>query len=165
VGGWGPLVSLDAGGLNGLKTADLEGCPSESHDGLTLFFASNRDGQIDIWVSSRTHVDDAWGSPQKLPAPVSVDGSNDFCPSYVPAGGGMLFISSDRGGEPGQDRIYVSTAEADGSWGPAMEVVELDAEGASTARPQVSVDGLVIVFDSTREGGEGNLDLYVATPR
>lgn len=215
---WGSPVSVDPGGANGLNTKDLEGCPAETTDGRSLFLASNRAGQIDIWVSHRQNRNAAWGAPEKLPYPVNMDGVNDFCPtplpggdllfvstrdggcgertadiyrtrrhptrgwqapehlgcevnsagnefspSYVAAGGGMLFFSSDRAGGPGQDRIYVSARQPGGSWGPPVEVVELNAPGSSTARPQVSRDGRVIVFDSNREGGFGGPDIWLSS--
>ena len=41
---WGPAVSIDPGGRNNINTSALEGCPIESPDGRSLFFASNRAG-------------------------------------------------------------------------------------------------------------------------
>lgn len=217
-GDWGAPVSIDLGGVAGLNTPALEGCPAEAPDGRALFFASNRDGQIDIWVSHRQSASAEWGTPEKLPDPVSVEGFNDFCPSpqsdggllfvstrpggcgtgtadiyrtrlhptngwlepehlgcevnsagnefspsHVEARGGMLFFSSDRDGGPGQDKIYVSLRRPDGSWGAPTEVVELNAPGASTARPFVSQDGRVILFDSNRAGGVGGPDIWAST--
>lgn len=214
--GWSPAISLDPGGTVGLNTPALEGCPAEGPDGLSLFLASNRDGQIDIWVSRRPSRNSAWGAPEKLPAPVN-SSSNDFCPtplpggdllfvsnrpggcgsgtadiyqthhhptrgwaepehlgcevnsagnefspSYVGAGGGLLFFSSDRAG---QDNIYMSTRMPQGAWGAPVAVDELNAPGFSTARPNVSADGREIVFDSNRPGGLGGPDLWTATRR
>ena len=218
-GDWAQAVNVDPAGLNNLNTAALEGCPAEATDARTLFFASNRDGQIDIWMAQRQNRQATWGSPTKVPAPVSVDGANDFCPtplpgggllfvstraggcglgsadiyeshvhpgggwsepenlgcevnsggnefspSYVGAGGGLLFFSSDREGGPGQDRIYMSLREPGGDWSAPVEVPELNAAGYSTARPNVSQDGRTIVFDSNRPGGmSGAPDVWVAT--
>lgn len=213
---WGPAVSVDPGGGSGLNTAALEGCPHESPSGLSLFFASNRDGQLDIWVVHRAGRGSGWGEPEKLPAPVN-SAHNDFCPtplpgggllfvsnrpggcgvgsadmyqtrlrpaggwtepghlgcevnspanefspSYVAAGGQMLFFSSDRAG---QDDIYVAERSPEGGWGPASPVVELNAPGFNTARPNVSPDGREIVFDSNRPGGFGGPDIWTSTRR
>lgn len=213
--GWGALVSVAPGGANSVNTAAMEGCPAESPDGNTLYFASNRDGSIDIWFTRRADRHAPWGPPEKVPAPVSVDTYNDFCPSplpgggllfvstrpggcggsdiyrtrrhpvqgweepehlgcevnsggaefspvFVDAGGGMLFFSSDRG-VPGADRIYVSTRRPDGTWRAPTEVAELNADGASTARPRVSADGRVMVFDSNRAGGLGGADIWASS--
>lgn len=216
--GWGAVAAIDQGASIAINTAALEGCPAETPDGNTLFFASNRDGSIDIWYTERANRQAPWGTPQKVPAPVSLDGVNDFCPSPLPggellfvsnraggcgpgttdiyrtqqhptlgwvdpehlgctvngagnefspslidAGGGRLFFSSDGAGGPGQDRIYVSTRAPDGSWGAPTEVTELNASGFSTARPRVSQDGRVIVFDSNRPGGSGLADLWISS--
>lgn len=209
---WGPAVSADPGGSRNLNTPALEGCPSEAPDGTGLFFASDRDGQIDIWVSRRQGRGGAWEEPEKLPPPVN-SASNDFCPSplpdgrllfvstrpggcggadiyetrlhptrgwlepenvgcdvnsagnefspsFVASGGQMLYFSSDRAG---QDDIYVSLRERGGRWDPPVPVVELNQPGSSTARPNVSADGRVIVFDSDRPGGLGGPDIWAAS--
>jgi Tol biopolymer transport system component len=212
--GWGPAVSVDPGGSANLNTASLEGCPIEGPDGLSLYFASNRDGQIDLWVSRRPNPSRAWGAPEKLPEPVN-SAFNDFCPtplpgggllfvstrpggcgagtadiyqtrlhptqgwlepehlgcdvnsagnefspSYVSAGGGLLFFSSDRAS---QDDIYMSARGPGGDWGPAAPVEALNFAGFNTARPNVSPDGREIVFDSNRPGGFGGPDIWTAT--
>lgn len=213
---WSPAVSVDQGGAMVLNTPALEGCPAESPDGLSLYFASDRDGQIDIWMSRRPNQTGQWGEPEKLPEGVN-SSSNDFCPtslpggellfvstrpggcgtgtadiyrtrltptrgwlepehlgcevnspgnefspSYVGAGGGLLFFSSDR---DGQDDIHVSTRLPGGAWGPPIAVAELNAPGFSTARPNVSPDGREIVFDSNRPGGFGGPDIWTASRR
>lgn len=210
-GAWGAAVSVDPGGSAGINTGALEGCPIESRDGLSLFFASNRDGNIDIWTARRGSRSEEWSQPEKLPEPVN-SAANDFCPtplpggglmfvstraggcgaadiyqatfhptrgwiglehlgctvnsagnefspSFVAASGGLLFFSSNRGG---QDDIYVSRRGPDG-WESPEPVDALNATGANTVRPNVSVDGRLIVFDSNRAGGFGGTDIWYAS--
>ena len=45
----------------------------------------------------------------------------------------------------------------DGNWTGATLVNELNAAGASDARPHVRKDGLEVVFDSTRGGGASQI--------
>src|SRR6188768_2389707 len=81
---WQPAVNIDPGGLNGVNTLSLEGCPIESPDGCALFFASNRPGGkggLDIWVAFRNGPNDAWAEPENLPINSS---SDDFCPTPLP---------------------------------------------------------------------------------
>jgi Tol biopolymer transport system component len=85
---------------------------------------------------------------------------DEFAPSYVVAGGGMLFFSSNR---DGTHKIYVSAQQPDGWFGPPTEVAELNAAGFNTLRPNVSHDGREIVFDSDRPGGFGGPDIWTAT--
>ena len=65
---WGPAVRLSSPWPN---TAALEGCPHESTDGRSLYFASNRNGSNDIFVSHRD-ASGAWGEP------VALDAVNSF---------------------------------------------------------------------------------------
>ncbi len=206
-GDWGPAINVDPAGASHVNTAALEGCPHESTDGQSLFFASNRSGNLDIWVSQR-QPNGTWDEPQPLPAPVNtsandfcptplpggrlmfvstrVDGvhcgagtadiyetrleggawaeprnlgctinsaGNEFSPSHVGAGGGMLFFSSD---QTGKQQLYVSMRGADGEWAAPTSIGELNnAAGANNARPNVSPDGREIVFDSDRPGSTG----------
>jgi Tol biopolymer transport system component len=212
---WKEAVSVDPGGTRMVNTLSLEGCPHESPDGRSLFFASNRDGALHIWVSRRTGNGE-WGAPEKLDAPVNssatefcptplpgdhlmfvstrvtsescgsgtadiyetrhdpVDGwlpprnlgctlnsaANEFSPSYVPIGGGMLFFSSDRSG---RHAIYVSMRGGDGEWGAPELVGGLNLPDVNSARPNVSLDGREIVFDSDRAGGLGSFDVWYSS--
>ncbi|HSJ62489.1 MAG TPA: hypothetical protein VK922_01165 [Gemmatimonadaceae bacterium] len=212
-GAWHLATSVDLGGVSQLNTIALEGCPNESPDGRSLFFASDRDGGLDIWVSHRD-AQGEWGAPEKLPPPVNTGAAefcptalpgggllfvstratdncgtgtadiyetrlhpalgwlepqhlgctvnssgNEFSPSHVGAGGGMLFFSSDRAG---QHALYVSHRGPGGAWGVPAPVHELNLTGYNTVRPNVSQDGREIVFDSDRPGGLGGFDVWVA---
>ena len=212
---WGPAVNIDSGGIIGINTPAVEGCPIESTNGNLLFFASNRPGGhggIDIWVAFRHGPNDPWSDPLNLPINSAADdfcptplpggdllfvsrraggcsqsGSDiyqtrlhpvngwlepenlgcdvnspgdEFSPSYAPAGGGMLFFSSNR---DGLHKIYVSARLENGVFDSPTEVVELSALGFNSARPNVSQDGREIVFDSDRPGGFGLFDIWAAT--
>lgn len=213
-GNWSDAVSVDPQGIHSINTPALEGCPNESPNGRTLYFATDREGQIDIWFSRRNGNGD-WGSPEKLPPPVNstandfcptalpdgglmfvsnrADGhncgvgtadiyetrpdraggwvqpqhlgcqvnsaGNEFSPSFVAAGGDMLFFSSDRAGS---HAIYMSLREPGGAWGTPAPVAELGIVGFQSLRPTVSQDGREIVFDSDRPGGEGAFDIWYA---
>ena len=93
---WGPAVRVNGSVL--LNTPALEGCPSESPDGRSLYFASNRAGDIDIYVSHR-QPDGEWGDPERLPKGTNSVNSaaNDYCPTALP-GGGLMFVSERNDG-------------------------------------------------------------------
>jgi hypothetical protein len=160
---WGPAVNLGPT----INTADNEMVPAFSRDGHLLFFASNRPGfgMVDIWVSrrDRTHDDFAWQPAENLGAGVN-SAAQDEGPSYFEnddAGVPQLYFSSGAS-RPGGAGIYVSEQAADGSFGPAVRVVELGAAG--TSRPSIRHDGLEIFFNSNRPGSIANSqDLWVAT--
>jgi WD40-like Beta Propeller Repeat len=162
---WGPAVNL--GPI--INTTANEMVPAFSRDGHLMFFASNRTpsfGGVDIWVSRRedTHDDFGWQPAENLGAGVN-SSSVDEGPSYFEndeLGVPQLYFSSTRpSGGPG--RIFVSEQAADGSFGPAVLVLELNL-GGNTTRPSIRHDGLEIFFNSNRPGSIANSqDLWVAT--
>jgi len=162
---WGPAMNL--GPI--INTTDNEQVPAFSRDGHLMFFASNRIegsfGGVDIWVSRReqTHDDFAWQPAENLGAGVN-SFSLDEGPSYFEndeVGVPQLYFSSSRlSGGPGS--IFVSEQAADGSFGPAVLVLELSGLG-NTRRPSVRHDGLEIFFGSERSGIPNSQDLWVAT--
>lgn len=205
----------------GVNTTYLEGCSMQSPDGLSLYFASNRDGfqgdtrNLDIWVAHRAGTGDAWGAPENLGDTINST-FNELCPTPV-RGEGLFFISAREGngdiffsrldpahgwttpvnlgsnvnsptlGEAGPSyfeadgqgylyfssasatlntsEIYVSEQAPDGSFGARAAVTELNG-AFDDFRPNVREDGLEMVFDSNRDGFQGdtrNLDIWTAT--
>lgn len=130
-----------------------------------MFVSTRASDQCGPAVSANiyeTRLDPAlgWLEPRVLPcdAPDSINSPwDEFSPSLVEADGRtILFFSSAR---DGVQNIYTSERQPDGAWGPATRVAELNSP-AQDARPNVSDDGLEIVFDSTRQGG--NPDIWTA---
>jgi hypothetical protein len=60
-GTYGPGVPVTA-----LNTTFEDQQPNVSRDGLTIVFASNRDGNMDIFMAKRATTADAWGAPRNL---------------------------------------------------------------------------------------------------
>jgi WD40-like Beta Propeller Repeat len=135
-------------------------CPTPVRGG-GLLFVSNRAvegacGGSDIYFTrfSRRH---GWRQPQHLACGPTGPNSpmDEQGPSYVEVDGrGLLYFSS------GPD-IYVSERAADGSFGPASPVAELNT-GFSDIQPNVRKDGLEVVFASNRRAGTDQ-DIYTAT--
>jgi hypothetical protein len=95
--------------------------PSVSTDGLTLYFASQRPGNIgfqDIWVARRTDVALHWGPPENLGSEVNAPASLTFAP-FISANGRSLYFASTRAGGLGQPAcgffncldVYVATVK------------------------------------------------------
>jgi hypothetical protein len=110
-----------------VNTADPEGCPIETADGLSLMFASARAsglGGNDIYVTDRDSVKSPWKTPARLPAPINSPAA-DFCPT--PVYGRSLFFVTDRATNSGPTApcgggdIYLSRQSPSGQWSePAM---------------------------------------------
>ena len=97
-GPWSAAQKIDeiAGNHPALNTPDMDGCPIQSPDGLSLYMASTRPGGaglLDIWVARRPHRHAPWGAPANLGEPVNST-ADDFCPTPV-RGGGLFFVSRE----------------------------------------------------------------------
>lgn len=92
-----------------LSTASNEGRPYIRHDGLEIYFNSNRPGGpglADIWVSTRAATTDAWSTPQLVP--VVSTAANEITP-VLSWDATTLFFASNRAGNTGD--IFYSTRE------------------------------------------------------
>ena len=89
-----------------LATADEEGDPMVSPDGLAIYFRSNRvtlDPGFNIYVATRATTADSFGAPGYVP---SINTAADDGPSWISPDGCRLYISSDIAGT---NDIYVAT--------------------------------------------------------
>lgn len=95
---------------------------SISHDGLLLFFGSDRPGGSgghDLWVTRRATTNDPWGTPVNLGPTINSSAVYDQTPN-ISADCSTLFFSSNRpGGVGGSDLWQVSIDP----------VVDLNADG------------------------------------
>lgn len=172
---WSPAARIETvapGAHPNFNTAALEGCPASSRDGKTFFIASTRPGSagIDIWVSRRASVDDPWGEPVNVGAPIN-SAYNDFCPMPARDGHEFFFVSNRPGGCGGDD-IYVTRFRDDGT---VEEPRNLGCDVNSSANEAGPVPitepgrGPVLYYSSTRTGGfaedpdgatSGDADVY-----
>ena len=149
--GWGNPINLDA-----VNSSADDFCPLPAH-GNRLFFVSRRDEPNgDIYVT-RLNKNHGWDTPVSLGPNVNSP-FQEWSPSLFEdeQGRDVLYFSSTRSNN--QQDIYVSV-----DLGPAVPVSELNTTGFDDARPNVSKDGLEIVFDSTRTGTLGGPDLWTAS--
>ena len=159
---WGSPVNLGAV----LNTAGIEASPALSRDGHCLFFHSNRSGNMDIWVSYRTHTHDdfAWETPFNAGPDVNsafeetMGGFFEGDDSGVP----QIFFASNRPFGLGGFDFYSSVLLTDGTFGPATPISELNSASADPA-VMLSFTGLEAFFSSGRPGGRGGQDLWTAT--
>jgi hypothetical protein len=156
-----------------VNSTAADGCPIESPDGRSMFFASTRLGGLggnDIWVAHRRRPRDAWSTPERLAEPVNST-ANDFCPTPLP-GRRLLFVSERPGDATcnagaGAGDIYATRLArhrppreprhlgcvADGT-GPNFDGPEFSPSVVTTDA------GTWLYFSST--GYDANMDLYVS---
>jgi Tol biopolymer transport system component len=161
-GDWSAPVSAEQGSNHRLNSAQNDGCPILSPDGLDLYFASTRPGGlggIDIWVAHRPDTAHGWGAPVNMGAPVN-SAADDFCPD--PATKHRLFFVSKRD-EPDGD-IYVTTLRK-GVWDQPTNLGANINSSDQEWSPSLYTDSKgreILYFSSTRPGGPGGQDIYAS---
>ena len=141
-------------GLASVNTTALEGCPMQSPDGLSLYFASNRDGfqgatrNLDIYVSSRASTGDDWGTPVNLGDTIN-SAVNELCPTPV-RGKGLFFISARAGNG---DIYFARLNPADGWTTPVNLGPNVNSSTVGEAGPSYfEADGRAFLYFS--RGGD-----------
>ena len=152
LGPWGtPMkVTLDD------PTADD---PTLTGDRFELYVNSSREGNSDIYLSSRTGLDQPWPRPTRVEALSS--GSTETTPE-VSADGLTMYFASDRPGGSGSSDLWRSSRllRTD-AWGTPEPIGELNDATADTAGG-VTPDGLAMAFSSFRKANV-EWDIYLAT--
>jgi Tol biopolymer transport system component len=126
--------------------------PVFSADGATLTFTGKKaTGSIDLWTVHR--MDNEWGTPSALPAPINSDGKDHRGSTIAD---GTLFFCSNRSG-----MMQVYKAYEDASRTLVAELLGAPINTRSyEGDPCVAPDGRFLVFYSARDGRSA--DLYVS---
>ncbi|HUF27839.1 MAG TPA: hypothetical protein VMM18_12765 [Gemmatimonadaceae bacterium] len=118
---WTPAIRVeDIPGTHPMfNTSSLDGCPLVSRDGKSFFMASDRPGGLGgIDIAKRNSVDDPWGEPVNVGAPINSE-YNDFCPTIDRDGHRFFFVSErptwSGGAACGGADIYITRFRADGT--------------------------------------------------
>ena len=127
-----------------------------------LFMASNRTGGLgglDIYVGS---VPGGWSGPPRLIVELNSPQA-DLTPN-ISRNGLELVLASDRPGTVGGQDLWVATRKSvHRAWSPPQNLGPLVNSTSVENFPALSADGESLYFTSSRPGGFGGSDLYVAT--
>jgi Tol biopolymer transport system component len=152
-----------------INTSSNENAPSLSIDGHHLFFHSDRPGGFggsDIYVSRRYNKRDdfAWQLPENLGSTINTTAQEQQPSIFEDDATGVitLYFWSDRLGGTGDGDIYASEVQPDETFGPGVEVVEINSTNTDFG-PTIRRDGLEIIWGTFRPVSFGNVDLWVST--
>jgi outer membrane protein OmpA-like peptidoglycan-associated protein len=137
--------------------------PTISSDGLMIIFASDRpggQGGTDLWMTTRSHGGD-WRPAVNLGAVINTVG-DELAPSLA-ADNQTLYFSSDQHPGIGGLDVYMSKSAATGWSAPKHMGVPINsADDDYFCGLFLNRDDMY--FASTRSGGRGGLDIYLAVP-
>lgn len=123
--------------------------PHVSFDGLTLYFASYRTVDWEIWASTRAYPGSAWSAPVQV-TELGGFGADDQ-PFLAVGNLEVYFISLRAGGAGGYDILRATRAGPAVPWNPPTFVTELNSGGEESAF-SLTADGLQAYFLSTGWG-------------
>jgi len=124
-----------------VNSAAVELEASVSKDGLSLYIASNRAGNYDIWVSQRVSADEPWGPPQQI-GPAVNTAAREQGP-FLTKDGHRLYFFSDRADGFGGTDLYVSRRRDkrdDFGWEPPENLGPAVNTSANESLPMVFED-------------------------
>jgi len=143
-----------------LNTSEFESSPAVSHDGLTLWFGSERDGglgDVDIWVSTRPDRDSTWSEPEHVE---SLSSPAADIPRPLGQHGTVMPLGSRRNDEGLYWTYLARRNHADGTFEEPRLIEELATDDSIFIDAFLSEDGLTLWFN--RAPLDGNADLYRA---
>lgn len=129
----------------------------EFANGLSLMFASNRAGTMDLYVATRTSRGAPWSTPVAVPG--LSDPSYEESQHWTNADGTIVYFSSERPGSAGRDIWLATRASPSDPFGAPVRVDELST-AVDDVDPWLSPDLRTMIFMSYRTG---NGDIYMTT--
>jgi hypothetical protein len=122
-----------------------------------LYFSSTREGRQRIYYSVN------WGPAQLASGGVNSSAA-DARPNVRHDGLEIVWDSTRTGSLSGSPDIWTSKRSSnDDPWEPAVHLGTPINSDATESRASLSWDGTVLLFGSTRAGGEGSADVYRST--
>jgi Tol biopolymer transport system component len=147
--------------ITGLGLADKLWGPVLSRDNRTLYFSEqDSNGVENVYQATRSDRGSAFGpaSPFSI---VNSAGAPDGTPFITPDGLTFFLFSTRAGGVGGRD-LWMSTRQSPSADFSSPVVVQGVNTEAIEYLPWLAPDGLGLFFVSTREGGQGASDIWLA---
>ncbi len=135
----------------GTNSADYDGQPSLTADGLELFFARAAAEHPKLWTARRSDPGEPFGKAQLVPGLVNFSRRGD--PSVSPDGLTLYFCDDPRDPvETNYDIAVTRRPDRDSPWEKPVILGSALNTAASDSAPALSEDGLVLVFRHEHHG-------------
>ena len=123
--------------------------PSLTSDRREIYFTSGRGGGNDIWKSTRPSVDAEWSPP--IPVDELNTELSDHSPEVSLDGLSIIFATQRAGGAGKSDLWIASRDTRNAIWSDLQPLTILNSDSGE-GDPTLTADGLLLVFNSQREG-------------
>ena len=148
-GAWGEPHNLGSP----VNTDGDEVHPTVSSDGTVYFFAGYDGGMGSADIYRSRFVDGHHTTPENLGAPVNTEVA-EMDPFVAPDGSYLVFHSRAEGGY-GENDLYISFRQDEGSWGEPVNMgPQINGEGSDYCG-RFTIDGRFFIFKSTKNGVRG----------
>ncbi len=153
-GNWGEPVNIssDVGSDGDCEPTCL------SADGKELYMVKKVKKNSDIYVSF--WKDSVWSAMQLLNK--NINSGHNVTHASISSDGKTLYFSSDRRGGYGNLDIYKSEKQANGDWGPAVNLGENINTELDENTPFICEDGKTLYFSSKGHLNMGGYDIFVS---
>lgn len=128
-----------------------------STDGQKLFiYKDDRTNGGDLYLSTLSGRD--WSIPERLIGDVNSPSWEGSC--SLSADEKTLYFTSERKGGYGGKDLYKSILQADGSWGPAINMGDKINTAYDEDGPFIHPDGRILVYSSKGKSSMGGYDIF-----
>jgi len=126
-----------------------------SASGLTIVFASERDGSTDLYIATRATTTGSWSTPNPITElnTSSLESGPFLSPDEL-----TIYFESDRPGSVGVDLYMATRLGVSAQFGAPVKISGVNTD-ADDVDPWLTTDLSVIFFASDRDG---DLDIYRA---
>jgi Tol biopolymer transport system component len=146
-------------GIEGSDAGD-DYSPRISIDGLRLYLTSDRTGDSHIYLAARTTIGVDFTVPQLLSSinstTATIDKDEFLTPDEM-----TVYFASNRLTSVGTN-IFVALGADAGTFNEPTEIPALTDPASYDILPVLAADQLTLYFGSTRAGGQGGTDIWMA---
>ena len=160
---WSPLEDLG----EPINTPSYEAGPNIAADGLSLLFHANErrpnpGGKLRIWQAWRHAVNDPFHKPVLLDEVINSQPEDLSDPTITADGLTLAFCMKRDDGQGAFDLWISDRVGGDASWNAPVNAGPTVNSTRSEWEPELSANGLALLFHSDRANENGGTDLWIA---